>query len=171
MEELNEIEKSLVIAFENAITEYCAQEIESKSIITQKIEEKFRDLGDQLGFESCPSSYSNRWLFDLCWYKNNSEDCLEEVSLVLECELSDRNIRGLKYDFEKILQSNSEHKVFICMTLPKNYDNIEQASLELIEVVYQKCLNSYKRLEKGTRVLLLFINDYDDVYHQIIIKH
>jgi hypothetical protein len=61
------------------------------------------------GFEG---KFEPEWLYDLIWYKNNSEVRLETVPLVLESEWA-YDYYDIRFDFEKLLLANAPLKVMV----------------------------------------------------------
>lgn len=65
-----------------------------------------------------PRSSSDRkareWLYDMIWRKFDEDNDFIGVLLVMEIELSDMKKSGLVYDFNKVLQSDAEYKLFVC---------------------------------------------------------
>ena len=57
---------------------------------TNHIKRCLAELGSSNGFEICAATenkeYQNEWLYDLVWYKENSEGLLIDVPLVVESE-------------------------------------------------------------------------------------
>ena len=54
-------------------------------------------------------------MFDLVWYKmdENDNQLMVDVPLVLESELSNKNLGGLKVDFDKLFVATSSTKIFV----------------------------------------------------------
>ena len=137
--------------------------------ITNTIKERIGKIGYENKYDVASTIDDNEWLFDLVWYQNNDKGHLEKAALTLECELSDRNINGLKYDFEKLLISNSDHRIFICFA--KGNYNFPQNVNELLEF-FDTAVNSYLNLNIGSRILILIWEDYmnGDIHPHLIIK-
>lgn len=81
----------------------------------QDIKLKFTDEAINLGYKprSSATNKGGEWLYDLIWRKFNTDGSLNEIILSMEIELSDCNVSGLKYDFNKLLQADSLFKVFV----------------------------------------------------------
>lgn len=96
-------------------------------IATELIKNTFAKKGRELDY--CIAAHRNlccdekdkfeydegEWLFDLVWYKMSSKDnqIMESIPLVLESELSNHSLAGLKVDFDKLLVASSSTKVFV----------------------------------------------------------
>ena len=97
-------------------------------IVSETIKSIFAMHGNTLGY--CSAAHKNRyltdgpyaitfdegeWMFDFVWYKMSTIDdqIMEEVPLVLECELSRKDYGGLKVDFDKLLVAGGSTKVFV----------------------------------------------------------
>lgn len=97
---------------------------------TRKIKEDIGEIGKGHGFRVCPSAVEGderQWLYDLIWYRNNSNIRLEAVPLVLESEWSMDNYE-IRFDFEKLLLANSPIKVMVFQncdgTSERVFDNL-----------------------------------------------
>lgn len=64
-----------------------------------------------------PRSSSDRkareWLYDLVWREYSESGYFMAVKLAMEIELSDMKLKGLIYDYNKLLQSDAEYKIFV----------------------------------------------------------
>lgn len=81
----------------------------------KEIKEKFTREGLKLSGIKPRSSADRKageWLYDLIWREFDSGNFLS-VKLAMEIELSDMEERGLVYDYNKLLQSDSKYKVFV----------------------------------------------------------
>jgi hypothetical protein len=82
----------------------------------KEIKEKFTNEGrliKDIKPRSSNDKKAGEWLYDLIWREFDSNNNFIGVKLVMEIELSDMKERGLMYDFNKILQSDAEYKVFV----------------------------------------------------------
>ncbi len=79
------------------------------------IKRRFRDEGFKLGYKSRPSyiSGAGEWLYDFVWREFDAEDNLVRVVLTMEIEVSEMNEKGIKYDFNKLLQADSDFKILV----------------------------------------------------------
>lgn len=153
MENLNELE---ILIFKS-IQEITNRSLKiSSSIITKEIKIKIGKLGYKKKYEVASSEHHGEWIYDLIWF-TEKDDILLSVPLVLESEISDRTKKGLRFDFEKLLISKSENKIFICMAEGKYSDN----SVSNIKELLYKSFRSFKSMFKNERVLLLIWDDYN----------
>tara|TARA_R110000868_G_C10451559_1_gene726428 strand:- start:31 stop:558 length:528 start_codon:yes stop_codon:yes gene_type:complete len=88
----------------------------TNTVKNREIKEKFSVDGRRLeGIK--PRSSADRkareWLYDLIWREFDSENNFIGVKLVMEIEFSDMKENGLVYDFNKLVQSDSEYKIFV----------------------------------------------------------
>ena len=88
----------------------------TNTVKNKEIKERFLVEGRRLeGIK--PRSSADRkareWLYDLIWREFDAENNFVGVKLAIEIELSDMKEGGLIYDFNKLLQSDSEYKVFV----------------------------------------------------------
>ncbi len=82
----------------------------------KEIKEKFSREGlriEGVKPRSSADKKAGEWLYDLIWREFDSENNFVSVMLAMEIELSDMAERGLVYDFDKLLQSDSEYKIFV----------------------------------------------------------
>jgi len=86
--------------------------------LDRKIKKLLGDLGKRLGYKVCASTwdkkYNSEWLYDLVWYRENDEEYLVEVPLVVECEWGTNTKKHIKFDFEKLLLAKAGIKLMIC---------------------------------------------------------
>lgn len=115
---------------------------------------------------------NSEWLFDLHWYKEGkSHYTTTRLPLIMECEWQqkrkgDRRIpfSGIKYDFQKLLVSNSEFRLMIFKIVNLN-------DMKELSDYFEDNINNYKHLSKGSK--FLFIGFYDKAktfYYTEIIK-
>ena len=93
--------------------------------VTETLKTLFAQQGITQGY--CTAAHRNllvhtdfyydegEWLFDLVWYKMKDDDdqIMTDIPLVLESELSDKTLGGLKVDFDKLLVAPASTKVFV----------------------------------------------------------
>jgi hypothetical protein len=158
--DIDQTEQGFSDVVSNVISEYESLPKTSKtnSWITTRIKEVFGELGANNNYDVCSTIHDNEWLYDLVWYtKDTSNNKLNKVILVLESELSNRKPQALLYDFNKLLLSNSDYRVFICFNAG-NYnfpDNINS-----IIGLFEESVASYNNLSPNSRILILIWDDY-----------
>lgn len=169
---LNDIENLIWKAFEKVRDDYDKfpkpHEHRNNKWITKTIKERVGQIGNDRKYKIASTEHGGEWHYDLTWYKNNEVGCLEKVILALESELSDRNPKGLN-DFEKLLVSNADYKVWICFA--KGNFNFPKNVNELIEK-FDRSVNSYVNLKAGSRTLVLIWEDYmeGNIHSHLIVK-
>lgn len=79
------------------------------------IKEKFDKEGRALNYRSRPSNVTGarEWLYDFVWRRFDEEGNLQDVPLAMEIEMSDRAIKSLRYDFNKLLMADSSYRIFV----------------------------------------------------------
>lgn len=116
---------------------------------TREVKRVVGGLGTRHGFAVCasgwPKQFDNEWLFDLVWYKNDRDNHLVSVSLVLECEWS-LSFDAVKYDFEKLLVAKALLRVFVHEA--RTRAGIDEAQRRLITLV-----SKFEGSGKGDRYL------------------
>lgn len=136
---------------------------------TAKIIDIIREIGFNHDFDVCPSEQNSEWLYDIVWYKNdkNEEGYLKEVYLVCESELdtTSNQLGAIRYDFQKILQSNAPLRVMITQTYGKYYTSDE---------IFEDCrkgVSMCNNLKTGDSVLVIVFDEGEDYsetpYHWI----
>ena len=141
VERLNNIEK------EHFYKDYL-NEKQSYNYISEFIKYLFAEEGRLSGYESAAhrNRYINNckydegeWMFDFIWYKMSDTDnqIMTDVPLVLESELSGKELKDLKVDFDKLLVATSSTKIFV--TTIHNIDK---------KIIYiQKAINSFNNFK------------------------
>lgn len=123
---------------------------------TKGIKEVIGSIGLQMNYGVAASGNNNfeyEWLYDIIWYETNDSGFLK-LKLAVESELC-YDLGQIKYDFDKLLVTNAELRIMICMSFPHGKG---------FEQIYRQCLNSvtnYELLPIGSRFLLLIWDDYD----------
>ncbi len=77
------------------------------------IKAKFMDEGKKLGYESRYLTNPGEWLYDFIWREFDEDSNFTRVILAMEIEMSDMKERHIKYDFDKIVQADSDYKVMV----------------------------------------------------------
>lgn len=94
---------------------------------TTTVKSALVEVGLSADFKVCTSGFQDiadrEWLYDLVWYDNNSDGLLKSVRLVAESEWA-TTLKGVKYDFEKLLVANSELKVMVCQTGQESFETL-----------------------------------------------
>jgi len=89
---------------------------------------------------------AKEWLYDLIWREFDDNKNFIGVKLAMEIELSDMKERGLIYDFNKIIQSDAEYRVFVFQQKTKN-------DSELLFEKLQSCSDNYVQKVKSNFLL------------------
>lgn len=81
---------------------------------TAFLKSKIREVGKKHGYlvSPCPDDGNKEWLYDLIWFRNDSDNQLSEVALVLESEWSSDSWH-IQEDFEKLLVAKASIKVMV----------------------------------------------------------
>lgn len=122
-----------------------------------EIKRRFRDEGVKLGYRSKPSyvTKSGEWLYDFVWRKFDENNNLIEVVLTMEIEVSDMNIKGIMYDFNKLLQADSKYKILI-------FQLKTEADIELALVQFEKSAKIYNEKSKSEYLLCGWSTDLNE---------
>jgi hypothetical protein len=106
---------------------------------TKAIFKAIADLGTKLDYHICSSrsdgEYDGGWLYDLIWYENDEKGQLKSLPLVLESEW-DKNYKGVKYDFEKLLIARAKYKIMIFQARRKKLPQFFQQMQSAIEAFH-----------------------------------
>ncbi|WP_431025633.1 hypothetical protein [Halomonas sp. H5] len=89
--------------------------------------EKNRDIkaalaaeGQRLGFQVLPADNRGEWLYDLVWRRLDANRNLLGMPLAVEIEVSDSSLWGIRYDFNKLLQAQADHKLMVFQVQTKS---------------------------------------------------
>jgi len=115
-------------------------------IKNKEIKEKFTNEGRLIpGIK--PRSSNDRkeseWLYDLIWREFDPDNHFIGVKLVMEIELSDMKENGLIYDYNKLLQSDAEYKIFI-------FQQKTVSNAEMLFNKFESCTKNYKNKIEST---------------------
>lgn len=69
--------------------------------------------GQRLGFQVLPAGNRGEWLYDLVWRRLDANRNLIGMPLAVEIEVSDNRLWGIRYDFNKLLQAQADHKLMV----------------------------------------------------------
>ena len=102
------------------------------------IKARFRDEGANLGYRSRPSYVTNagEWLYDFIWREFDSSGNLINVILTMEIEVSDMHLKGIKYDFNKLLQADSTYKILVFQLKAESEVNMALANFKSAAELY-----------------------------------
>jgi hypothetical protein len=129
---------------------------------TAAIKRSLITLGRARGYSICaagfPDECEKEWLFDLVWYRNEPQEHLREIGLVLESELSKAPFE-IKYDFEKLLVAKSPIKV---MVFQDNNDNLPKL-WSLLETGIRN-FQPFQPLPTGERYILAAYENAKDAF-------
>jgi hypothetical protein len=166
MENFTKIEEEIKNVLQQVTEEADEKLIKGDTEWTYRIKELLAELGDKLDYSVSVGGlekFEREWLYDLVWYTENDEHFLNHVPLVMECEWG-RSLKHVKYDFEKLLIANSDHRLMICQAKPNQFDEFRSYFYEAIK--------AYPNLQKGSRFLIAILDDYNSgefEYHLIIL--
>ena len=83
---------------------------------TRKVKKVIGRIGRENGFTVSASGFKGKcdpeWLYDLVWYRNNTNERLEALPLILECEWIESK-DSIRWDFERLLIANAPLKVMV----------------------------------------------------------
>lgn len=124
---------------------------------TKYIIQKLSELGKSYDFLRCPcpDDFNAAWLYDLTWYKNNDEGYLSEIPFIMESEWS-YGYDDIRYDFEKLLQSDAKLKLMICCH--KNGED----DIRYFEEYFPKAIKSYIQQSLNCVYMIAVLKDYDE---------
>jgi hypothetical protein len=116
---------------------------------TREVKRVVGVIGTRHGFAVCasgwPKIFYEEWLFDLVWYKNDKNDRLVSVPLVLESEWS-LSFEEVKYDFEKLLVAKAQLRILVHQARTK-------AALEDVQRKLITLVSEFEGSTKGDRYL------------------
>ena len=154
----NSLEQQIISTLDLAVNYLHEHKIYSDKNWTSYFKETLAELGKTHENEICTSGftdiYNSEWLYDMVWYKNE-KGYLSEVSLVVESEWGS-HINQIKFDFEKLLSSNSIHRLMICQSHSSN--------LEKLINCFDEAINHYKQNKPGDRYLVAILDKTDEEF-------
>ena len=111
---------------------------------TRQLKENIGNLGDSYGWRICTSGFKDHfdceWLYDLTWYRNDSDNHLSEVFLVLESEWALAQ-SAIKYDFEKLLLAKATLKVMVFQASEKDLQTVFSLLERGIQAFYRNSVD------------------------------
>ena len=110
----------------------------------KQIKEKFALEGKLIGYRPRSSfdKKAREWLYDFIWREFDDDDFLISVPLTMEIELSDKKEKDIRYDFNKLLQADSEYKVLVFQQKSVESSNKMLLSFEKIARKYKSRLSA-----------------------------
>lgn len=82
---------------------------------THSVKKHLGALGLELNYRVCAggdNGFDSEWLYDLIWYRENDDEQLSEVPLILESEWA-QSYGEIQYGFENLLVGKAKYKVMI----------------------------------------------------------
>lgn len=89
--------------------------------------------GERLGFQVLPSGKRGEWLYDVVWRRLDGNRNIIGMPLAVEIEVSDSRLGGIRYDFNKLLQAQADHKLMVFQV--KTPDEVQQAFQRLAQSI------------------------------------
>lgn len=148
--DITQIGQKIVEALTNAVGKMSNPEW------TNVIKSEIGRIGETYGFGVCATTsdkiFEGEWLYDIVWYKNEGE-YLKEVFLVCESELdtTSNQLGTIRYDFQKLLQSNAPLRIMISQT----YHDRSAAIFEDCKKGVEMCDN----MKSAEKVLVIVYDD------------
>jgi len=132
------------------------------------IKRKFSEEGEKLPTNGRLSSRSSgkssgrEWLYDFTLREFDSRDQLINIPLVAELEFSDSKVNGLIYDFNKLLQSDADYKVFI-------FQQKQHSDTEHFFECISNSVDAYNHKSSSEYLIVCWItSEYKFVYKALI---
>ena len=109
------IERKKVLAAEkhSGDTSQWKREIWPSPDKNRDIKTALAEEGQRLGFQVLPAGSRGEWLYDLVWRRLDANRNLIGMPLAVEIEVSDSRLWGIRYDFNKLLQAQADHKLMV----------------------------------------------------------
>jgi len=145
--------------------------INNYQIFTNNLKVILGELGESLGYEiatNCSKKYNEgEWLYDLVWYKMNhnfNPPIVKSIDLVFETEISGKQFKHFKVDFDKLLFATSSTKIMLFTKVNKTLQD------KILDYVYNT-LNNSDDLSINNNIHLIFWDENDTGnFERIIIK-
>ncbi|AMD01781.1 hypothetical protein [Halomonas chromatireducens] len=113
--------------------------------------------GQRLGFQVLPAGSRGEWLYDLVWRRLDANRNLVGMPLAVEIEMSDNRLWGIRYDFNKLLQAQADHKLMV----------FQVQTQEEVEAVFERLKESIDVYPHGSpcRYLLCGWSTQQNAFH------
>jgi hypothetical protein len=85
----------------------------SKVELTERVKKALSGIGNDLGLSVYGDAEWAESLYDQCWRKEDDDERIQEMPLAMECEWA-QGYGALLGDFQKLVVSRANHRVFIC---------------------------------------------------------
>jgi hypothetical protein len=171
MNNFDAIEKEIINALNTFLAEVETRTLRGDANWTRRIKEVLDGLGDKIMDENNRNIFEqgcneNEWLYDFVLYEIDETDSIERLQnilLVAEIEWN-KSLLGIKYDFEKLLVANAEHRLMICQAKPNRQKQLEE--------YFEKAINSYRLLKQGDRFMIAILDaDLEEEFtYKVFIK-
>lgn len=138
--------------------------IDIKNKLSIKGEELSKLSGNKLTSRSSAKSSGGEWLYDFTLREFDKHGGFIGVKLAVEIEFSDSKIVGLRYDFNKLLQSDAEFKLFI-------FQQKDEEGFNEITNALSKSIEIYKhKLNSDLIIACWSMKDYKFLYRQFALE-
>lgn len=136
--------------------------------INKQVKIRLGDIAITNNLEVASSEHNGEWLYDLVFYKKVGAN-LQDILLTMEVELSDRTEKGLKFDFEKLLFSTANHRIFLCLA----QSNCHEDSILNVRSILEKSYNTFNSNKNPNPITLMIWDDYNtgEIYVDQLIKN
>lgn len=169
---LNNIETAIWKAVSDYASAYHAKYPnggQGNTMITKALLQEIGKVGIANKYTVKSKEHKKEWLFDMVWYRANERHKITEFNLALESELSQSAEWGLQEDFDKLLTTNAQYRIFICFAKPR-VENPEcvNTRISFFNEIFATCTT----LPKGSRILALIWDDNNTgiVYPHLMVK-
>lgn len=125
-QEFDPIDLKLIDILNNFLIEADNNRYRGNKDYTKRLKEEIGKLGLSLDYDVAASGFEDfesEWLYDLTWYKEDDENRLIHIELVIESEWGPK-YNDIKGDFEKLLNSNANRRMMICQANEKNISTL-----------------------------------------------
>lgn len=116
---------------------------------TSGIRKALSDLGRELGFQIAPSDDEGAFLYDMVWYSIDEPGFLLDLKMAMECENEIAPIGCVDFDFQKLVQSRADIRIWISTSANKNDTQIHIMNCK-------KQIDLFRAGQPGDRYIFLF---------------
>lgn len=168
--EYDAIETALIKTLDSYEKEAIENKFSNDRLWTTVLKQRIGELGERaFNCKICTSGfkdfYDAEWLYDLVWYKetgNGNDRRLVDIPLIMECEWN-KSFNQIKYDFEKLLNSNARHRLFVC--------NVHALNKNEFLKYFNDAITMYSLSGNGDRYLIAILDvDSLEFSYELILK-
>ena len=152
--DFNELERQLIKVLDEFLVDREILNYPNDKEWTRQIKMRIGKLGEDLSNKVAIGGFGDdferEWLYDIVWYREDDQSRLLGLHLIVESEW-DKNYKGIKYDFEKLLVGKADLRMMICQA--------RESEIEVLLKKFVEAINTHLGIP-GERYFFAILN-YD----------